>query len=567
MMLLSSVLATAPAAGQTTAAAPVRLLVQPKAGVTASDLRALFGRHRLGRLKRIRHINVHVLRVAPNELAAAEAALRADPRVQFVERDRAIPPALAPNDPNFPVQYHLDRVACPAAWEASTGAAGVPIAILDSGVDASHPDLAAKLVPGFNTFDNNTDTRDVYGHGTKVAGVAAALGNNGIGVAGIAWANPLMPIRVTDLNGSAYISTLASGLVWAADHGARIANVSFAVYGAHALNSAAQYFASKGGVVFAAAGNDSFVHTDVANPWVISVGATDASDRLASFSSTGPYVDLSAPGIDITTTVMGGGYGPVSGTSFSSPIAAGVAGLVFGANAALSPTQVGDLLSANAEDFGPLGYDAGYGWGRVNAANAVAAARTIPTGADTTAPVVAISSPRAGETVGGMVTVRVDARDDRAVARVVLFADSRMIGTMATAPYQFVWNTRAVRPGNHTLRAKAYDAAGNVTLSSPVVVTLADFRAPAVRLTAPVNGGSYPASAMLTLNALANDAGGVVRVDFAIDNTSVLSVARSPYRGQVALAGLMRGTHTVIARAVDAAGNVGASQAVRFTVR
>jgi subtilisin family serine protease len=370
--------------GAAHAQSSARLLVQAKAGVSAAALHDLFGAQGVSRVQRIRRIRLHVLAVAPARLAETEAALRADARIAFVERDRAIAPAMLPTDPDFSQQYHLARIDCLAAWDITIGSATAPIAILDSGVDATHPDLVGKLVLGFNLYDHSSDTHDVSGHGTMVAGIAAAASNNGLGVSGVAWANPIMPIRVTDGDGFAYLSTIANGLVWAADHGARVANLSFAVFGAQSINVAAQYFAAKGGVTFAAAGNDGFMHDDAANPWVISVAATDQSDRIAKFSSSGSYVDLAAPGVMITTTAMGGGYATVSGTSFASPVAAGVAALVRSVNPTLTSTQVTDLLKANAVDVGDAGYDSHSGWGRVDALNAVAAARALSVAIDGT---------------------------------------------------------------------------------------------------------------------------------------------------------------------------------------
>src|SRR6185437_470444 len=154
----------------------------------------------------------------------------------------------------------------------------------------------------------------------KVAGVVAALGNNSMGVAGVAFNARLMPIRVTDTSGYASISALASGLTYAADHGARVANMSFAVQSYSSVISAAQYFMNKGGVVMNSAGNYGTLDSTAPSNALVSVSATTSSDTLASWSSYGPYVDVSAPGVSIWTTTMGGGYGAVSGTSFSSPL-------------------------------------------------------------------------------------------------------------------------------------------------------------------------------------------------------------------------------------------------------
>ncbi|MBI4518303.1 MAG: S8 family serine peptidase [Deltaproteobacteria bacterium] len=474
LALLSARVAPADDAAPVTgrAAHGARLLVQTKGGVASAEVRALLGQHKAARVRRIRAIRLHVVTVQADQLEAVEAALRADPRVRFVERDQAIPPAMLSADPYMADAYHLARIECPAAWDVSTGSASAPIAILDSGVDASHPDLAAKVMAGFNVFDNTGDTRDLSGHGTMVAGVAAAASDNEMGIAGVAWSNPIMPVRVTDTDGFAYTSTLAAGLVWAADHGARVANISFAIFGGQSLEAAAQYFASQGGVTFAAAGNDGFAHRDQANPWIISVAATDRNNQRATFSSTGPYVDLAAPGVAIPTTARDGGYAKASGTSFSSPIAAGVAGLLLGANPDLTPAQIGDLLAANARDLGAAGYDENYGWGLVNAADAVAAARVTLTGPDTTPPAVTIAAPGAGEAVRGIVTVSVAATDNGPMKRVVLHVDGRPRGSDVTAPYTFAWDTRTLAAGSYSLSAIAYDASGNWTVSPAVMITV-----------------------------------------------------------------------------------------------
>ena len=202
-------------------------------------------------------------------------------------------------------------------------------------MDGTHPDLVPNLVPGWNTYDNNSNSADVYGHGTEVAGTVAASGNNGMGVASVAFGCKLMPVRISDTSGLGYSSTVASGLTWAADHGARVANISYEFTGDSAVDSAAQYFDSKGGVVTVSAGNYSTVLTIPDDPNVLTVSATDSNDDIASWSNTGTPIDLAAPGVNIWTTTMGGGYSPASGTSFSAPTAAGVAALVISANPSL----------------------------------------------------------------------------------------------------------------------------------------------------------------------------------------------------------------------------------------
>lgn len=179
-----------------------------------------------------------------------------------------------------------------------------------------------------------------------MAGAAAAISNNGVGVASVAWQNPLMPIRVTDTQGFAYDSLIASGLVWAVDHGAKVMNLSFGgVAGSLTITSAANYVKSRGGLLIAAAGNCGCFDSTPANSSMISVSATDSFDNLAWFSSQGPYVDVAAPGVSMYTTTAGAGYGAPSGTSFVSPLAAGVVALIWSVNPSLTPDSRGDFES------------------------------------------------------------------------------------------------------------------------------------------------------------------------------------------------------------------------------
>src|SRR5690349_545428 len=199
-----------------------RLLVQPRAGLEPRELDEILRPHGGRRAGVISPINVHIIELPPeaDERAVARALAR-HPHVKFAELDLAVPPALTPNDPDYGQAWHLPKIGAPGAWDYAVGS-GVTIAILDSGVDPTHPDLAGSLVPGFNFFDNNTDTHDVFGHGTKVAGAAAMMGNNLVGGTGVAFRSRIMPIRVTDTSGTGFFSAMASGLTWAADNGARV---------------------------------------------------------------------------------------------------------------------------------------------------------------------------------------------------------------------------------------------------------------------------------------------------------------------------------------------------------
>jgi thermitase len=398
------------------------------------------------------------------------SAFQSRAEVEFAELDMLVSPQqTAPNDPLFP-SWFLEKIDAPNAWLTTTGSSNITIAILDTGVDTTHPDLASKIVPGRNIYDNNDDTRDVNGHGTPVAGVAGAASNNGIGVASVAWGCGIMPVRISDLDGMAALSTIASGLSWAADHGARVANVSYRVTGSKTITSAAKYFQSKGGVVVSAAGNYGTEETGSDDPYVVTVGATDPQDVLYYYSNYGGSVDLVAPGNN-TTTLRGGLYGAGGGTSFASPVVAGVGALILSANPSLTPAQVTDILKQSADDLGAAGWDNTYTSGRVNAAKAVSAAWTTRGVEDTTAPSVSITSPQGGQQLTGQSTsVQVSASDNVRVIKNELYVDGVLAATSTTAPFTIKWTTRKATAGAHALQCKAYDAAGNAAWSTAVTV-------------------------------------------------------------------------------------------------
>ncbi|MFH0954847.1 MAG: Ig-like domain-containing protein [Candidatus Micrarchaeota archaeon] len=325
--------------------------------------------------KEIPQLGVKIIQIpsAPNELAVLNA-LQQTEGVEFAEFDELVRPDLIPNDPLYSGQWGLQStggINAPPAWDISTGSPNVIIAILDSGADATHEDLAAKVISGWNFYNNNSNTTDLSGHGTAVAGVAAASSNNSIGVASVAWGSKIMPIKVTDENGFGVTSLFVQGLVWAADHNARVANISFTVSGNQSIRISAEYFQAKGGIVVTSAGNTYGPSGYSEEPYFLTVGATYSDGTKAPYSTYGANVDLAAPGT-ATTTSRGGGYGGASGTSMSAPYVAGVAALLLSKNPGLTPKQVEDILKHFATDLGQAGYDESFGWGRVNAGQALA---------------------------------------------------------------------------------------------------------------------------------------------------------------------------------------------------
>jgi len=420
----------------------------------------------------IPQIGVHVLELPyqANEMAFVQA-FQARPEIEFAELDWFLSLAqMAPNDPFYldPNAWGLQKINGPAAWSINTGSPNIVIAILDTGVDGTHPDLAPNMVPGWNIYDNNADSSDAQGHGTMVAGTAAAATNNSIGVASVAWNCRIMPVRIADSSGYATVSDIASGLTWAANHGARVANISFNANGYSTISSAASYFQSKGGVVAVAAGNNGTSVTMADDPYMLAVGATDSSDLLFSWSNRGNNLDLVAPG-HVVTTAPGGIYAGADGTSFAAPIVAGAAALLFSANPGLTPAQVQNILKQSADDLGTSGWDSTYGCGRVNLSRALSTSPESGTG-DTTPPNIIITSPADGSTVPSVVSVSVSATDNVGVVKVDLYVDGSLYGSSTKSPFSVKWNTRKAFRGIHTLNSKAYDAVGNVGNSQTTTV-------------------------------------------------------------------------------------------------
>ena len=490
-------------------------------------------------------------------------SFKSRPEVEFAELDRILPPEqIAPDDPWYVNwEWQLRRIECPTAWLTSTGNSVVTIAILDTGVDGSHEDLSGKMVPGWNVYDSNSDTRDVNGHGTMVAGTAAASSNNAKGVASIAWGCRIMPIRISDANGYGYYSTMASGLTWAADHGARIANLSYRASTSATVASAAQYFQSKGGVVTIAAGNEGIFDSAPDNPYVLTVSGTDSNDQLYSWSNTGNNIDIAAPGWAYTT-VRGGGYSAVSGTSFAAPIVAGVAALVISVNPGLSGQDVQNVLTQSADDRGPGGWDTSFGSGRVNAARALSIASGGGGPGDTTQPAVNLTSPAANSNVSGSISVQATATDNVGVVSVSASVDGVSLGIDVAAPYSFPWNTVAFSNGTHTVTASARDAAGNIGSSSITVNVNNSFDTvpPVIAITAPSNGNAVSGNVSVVVNA--SDNVGVSRVELYVDGLLTATSTSAPFgtRWNARRAG--PGAHALMCRANDAAGNAANSPAV-----
>ncbi|MDO9101727.1 MAG: S8 family serine peptidase [Candidatus Nitrotoga sp.] len=535
-----------------------RLLIAPRAGLTAGEFEDALMPHNGKSRVHLKKLNAHVVEL-PEGADEVEVMreLKNDPRLKFVELDMAVTHAAAVTDPSYSSSWALPKIQAPTAWDSANGS-GVIIAILDSGIDATHPELAPNIVPGWNFYDNNSNTSDVTGHGTKVAGTAAMAANNGTGSAGVAWGAKIMPVRIGSPEGFAYWSTIAQGINWAADHGARVVNCSFDnLSGSATIQSAAQYMRSKGGVVVVAAGNSSGLVDIAANDSMLSVAATDSNDQRASFSSYGNYIDLAAPGVSIYAPSMGGGYSSNWGTSFASPIVAATAALMISANNNISPADIDQILKSTALDLGAAGFDIYYGAGRVDAAKAVIAARSIIKTAislDTQAPDILITSP-VGSKVSGSVPVDVKYSDNIGVTRVDLYVNGQKFATDDIAPFAFAWDTSTLMGGAYTLVAYAYDAAGNAGVSPTVLVTIgSDTVAPVISSFNLADGMTV--SNKQTVKVTATDNQSVAKIVLSIDGKQVAVTYGSSLNYNWNTRNITKGAHSVTVQAYDAANNI-----------
>jgi len=306
---------------------------------------------------------------------------------EYVHPDWICYPVIVPNDPFYNNQWHHPRIQSPQAWNITTGSDQITCAFVDTGIDLDHPDLAAHRVPGYNSVADRAevdggDVSDINGHGTAVSGTAAAIGNNGIGVAGVGWNQRIMMIRTTNsADGGAGLSNIQEGARWAAEHGARIASASYSGVEAGSVNTTGRYIRLNYDAILCwAAGNSNTDLAEFDHEYVVVCGATDSNDNKASFSSYGRAVDAFAPGVNIWTTRNGDTYGGVSGTSFSTPMTNGVLSMIWSINPAFTADQVELMLFYTCDDRGAPGNDDYWGWGRVNVFQGVQLATEVNTG-------------------------------------------------------------------------------------------------------------------------------------------------------------------------------------------
>lgn len=411
-----------------------RLVVQLQTGTKAPATLSL-GSKRVGRVERALGHGLYTVSLpAGSDVVAAATAARTLPGVVTAGPDLIVYPAVVPNDPHYGDQYHLPQVMAPAGWDVTTGSSAVTVAIIDSGVYTDHPDLAANIwtnadeiagnkidddgngykddVRGWDFYDNNNNPNptpngedddglngadEQVNHGTLVAGTAVAAGNDGYGVCGVAWGCKIMALQVFPDDGGTAVSTVVEAIEYAVANGARVINLSIGGSYTDLFTAPIAAAYAAGVVVVSAGGNDSEELTDAESTWespvcndgsgnhVLGVGAVDRNDRLSSYSnfdsSSHHFIDIVAPGDAIYGTAA---YFPAyaaftsyfqsnSGTSFSAPIATGLAALLLSHSPALTPAEVMEKISGSGDDIDSLnpGYAGKLGGGRLNCARAL----------------------------------------------------------------------------------------------------------------------------------------------------------------------------------------------------
>lgn len=291
-------------------------------------------------------------------------AIRSHPSVDSAEPDYIKTSSFVPQDAEYGKQWYLDAVSLPKAWDITRGAQDVTIAVLDTGVNVSHPDLKGRLLPGYDVVNHDSDPADDNGHGTFIAGIIGAASNT-TGIAGVNHNSKILPVKVASADGEYADSDIVEGIYYAIDHGADVINMSYGAYYLDQIEEEAIWEAyEKGIVLVGAAGNDGVSDPSYPASYdpVISVEATNQSGGLADFSNYGEWSDLSAPGKSIYSTNYKSSplYKYGSGTSFSAPIVAGIAGLLKAKHPEWGPAEIEWALELGASK-GKWGLKGGYG--------------------------------------------------------------------------------------------------------------------------------------------------------------------------------------------------------------
>ncbi|MCK4723899.1 MAG: S8 family serine peptidase, partial [Dehalococcoidia bacterium] len=481
--------------------------------------------------------------------AAIKGLLR-NPNVTSIEPDVKVYAI----DTELDDSWGVKRIGAGAVHDGGNKGSGVKVAIIDSGIDYTHPDLDAYYADGYDFVNDDANPMDDYGHGTHCAGIVAAEDNDS-GVVGVAPEASLYALKVLGADGSGSYSDVIAALQWAVDNGIEVTNNSYGSSGdpGETVKEAFAKSYTAGVLHVGAAGNSGNPPgrgDNVIYParWdsVIAVGATDQGDKRARWSSTGTDLELVAPGVDIYSTLLGDTYGEKSGTSMSCPHVAGTAALVI-AGEGLTNVEIRTRLQQTADDLGEAGFDTKYGYGLVDADEAAPAPAV-------GAPTVSITSPADGSTfhVNGFITfggTASDTEDDDLTASLVW--TSSIDGEIGTGG-SF---STTLSEGQHTITASVTDSDGNTGSASISVAVVND--APVVTILQPDDGATFDSGASITFEGTASDT--------EDDDLTASLVWTSSIDGEIGTGGsfsttlLSDGNHTITAEVTDSGAKTGSS--------
>lgn len=367
--------------------APDEILVKFKPEMSIEEERTLKQAHGLIEAEVLPKIEVKRLKVSAGARDSVIEALEKNPKVEFAEPNFLAEATFEPNDPYYVsgTQWAPKKIAANLAWDTTIGSSSVVVSVVDTGADFNHPDLTGKLIAGYDYVNNDADPQDDQGHGTHVSGIVGAVTNNGIGVAGIGYETRMLAVKVLNSSGSGYYSWVANGIIYAADNGAKVINLSLGGSSdSSTLRSAVDYAYNKGVLLVAAAGNSasSSRFYPAAFPNVMAISSTDVNDNLSGFSNYGSYISVSAPGSSVYSTVWtssGSTYSYKSGTSMATPHVAAIGGLLLAQDGTRINSYLRSIIESSADDLGDSGWDQYFGHGRVNAYRAVTGQWPTPT--------------------------------------------------------------------------------------------------------------------------------------------------------------------------------------------
>ncbi|MCP4216314.1 MAG: S8 family serine peptidase [bacterium] len=567
---------------------PQRIIVKYKKSKTVQSKQTLCRTHNMSRLKYIPLADIHVYKLAePDKKKAVLEALNSDDSVQYAEPDYVVKINTIPDDPEFNLLWglhsdHIPDIDAPEAWDISTGSAEVTVAVIDTGVDYTHPDLAANMwqnpgeIPGdgidndsngyiddlhgIDSVRGNGDPMDDNSHGTHCSGTIGAVGNNGIGVAGVCWNVKIMALKCFPASGSGYISDAVPCIEYAVAHGANIINASWGgTYYSYALNAAITAAENAGVLVVASAGN-SYSNNDTRPQYpssyphdnIIAVAAVGYKMELELYSCYGlNSVDVAAPGNSIRSTTPGSTYSFKSGTSMAAPHVAGLAALIKSNEPELTASQIKNRILSTVKRTNSM-KDKILSGGLINAYYALI---------DAPYAQVTLTNPRDETILSGTAILRATPAGPVPTAQVEFYIDGRRIATVDSAPWEFHLDTTSEPNGIFTLNVILTDT-NNRKETDETRVRINNSGAPAALITAPTT--SENRVGIVAIETQAAHAEGISRVEFLVDGVSIGEDTTAPYRWEWNSGTVENGTHSLMVRVHGTDSTVG-QDTVRIT--